>query len=390
MTMFRIIAVVFFALASPTLGQVDIPEGYEIVEFSVNDRMTRQPAMNDCGEIVYVKDRFEDSRVYLYDNGKITRLTDYNEGRGVAVGDINNSGTIVWNQAFRQQPQSSEIVVWQDGKESILDEGRLPVVNNVSHMAWQSFRQVTCNFEQDIMYFDGVNITAITANRLNNQGVQINNHDWIVWYRGDFCVNPWVSDVLLFVDGTVEVLPSTDTQNHTTDVNDFGQVVWGSKDGIHLWENGVTRLLTDWSDGGSVINNQGDVFFFRWHDELDSTDAWMYRNRDGEERFHRLTEDDLEDTVGGINDWGEAAWRWMRDPPRGDFSGGIRYLRRARTGDGDFDGDVDLDDAAMLHACMTGPIRTDRLCDCRFLDIDHDGDVDLADFTRLQAAFARD
>jgi hypothetical protein len=50
----------------------------------------------------------------------------------------------------------------------------------------------------------------------------------------------------------------------------------------------------------------------------------------------------------------------------------------------DFDGDVDLDDAASLHDCLTGPGDFDRLCDCRFLDIDHDRDVDLGDFVLFQ------
>ena len=114
----------------------------------------------------------------------------------------------------------------------------------------------------------------------------------------------------------------------------------------------------------------------------------MYRKRDGEGRFHRLTEDSLEDTIGDINDWGEAAWRYRQG--QGNSAGGVRYLRRVRTGDADFDGAIGLADLALLFDCMTGPGRVDRLCDCRFLDLDHDGDVDLADFTKLQNAIARD
>jgi len=36
---------------------------------------------------------------------------------------------------------------------------------------------------------------------------------------------------------------------------------------------------------------------------------------------------------------------------------------------------------------MTGPIETDRLCDCRFFDMDHDRDIDLTDLTLFQTAF---
>ncbi len=83
-------------LAGSALGQVNLPEGFEIVEFAETDHATRSPRINNCGEIVYVQDRFEDSRVYLYENGKITRLTDFNNGLGVANPDVNDDGTIVW------------------------------------------------------------------------------------------------------------------------------------------------------------------------------------------------------------------------------------------------------------------------------------------------------
>jgi hypothetical protein len=46
----------------------------------------------------------------------------------------------------------------------------------------------------------------------------------------------------------------------------------------------------------------------------------------------------------------------------------------------DLDNDVDLDDFGYFAKCYTGSIPTDRLCECRFLDIDHDRDVDSDDF----------
>jgi hypothetical protein len=255
-------------------------------------------------------------------------------------------------------------------------------------MAWVLFRRVACNLERDIVYFDGKTITPITDNQLNNQSVQINCHDAVAWYRGDFCVSPWVGDVMLYLDGDMAGLPSSDTQNNSPDVNDRTAVVWGSNDGVHLWEDGVTQLLTDWDAGGPEINNRGEVFFYRWHDERNSPEAWLYVPDESGGGFHRLTDDWVQDTVGDLNDHGEAAWRWYYDP-RQSLAGGVRFLRRIRTGDADSDGDVDLDDAAALYSCRTGPGRVDRLCDCRFLDIDHDGDVDLADFARVQQALAR-
>ncbi|MCH9058321.1 MAG: hypothetical protein IIB55_06820 [Planctomycetes bacterium] len=70
----------------------------------------------------------------------------------------------------------------------------------------------------------------------------------------------------------------------------------------------------------------------------------------------------------------------------------VRLLRRIRTGDSEFDGDIDIDDLAKLVDCMTGPMWVERvnpgpeesLCECRFLDINHDGSVDLRDYALFQ------
>ena len=78
----------------------------------------------------------------------------------------------------------------------------------------------------------------------------------------------------------------------------------------------------------------------------------------------------------------------------GNFpNSGIKYMRLIRTGEADFDGHIDLKDAAAFHNCMTGPGDFDgtqggfdRLCDYRFLDIDHDRDVDRDDYALFATA----
>jgi len=379
---------VALVLAGSAAGQVNLPEGFEIVEFAVSDKYTFWPAINNCGEIVYVKDTHEHSRVFLYDNGKITRLTDYDKGRLVLGGDINDEGTIVWGRGVFGQLKTFRVVMLRNGEQAVVGKGYSPSINSLGHMAWKRFRKETCHPEMDTMFFDGQSVRSITHDRFSNQGHKINDRDQIVWTRYDACVFPWVGEIRLYRSGLTVTLPSSDPQDCAPAINNLIQVAWSNNLGIELWEDGNTKLLTDWG-GGPELNNLGDIFFFRWHDELRSDDAWLYRVSDGNPTFHRLTEDSVDDTVGDINDWGEPAWRWFENPRQGNWGGGVRFLRRIRTGDAEFDGDVDLVDYATFADCITGPRRVDRLCDCRFLDIDHDGDVDLGDFALFQNGFTR-
>jgi len=174
-------------------------------------------------------------------------------------------------------------------------------------------------------------------------------------------------------------------------INNLGQIAWGTNEvGIELWQAGQTKILAGTDKGNNPrLNNLGDIHFLRFDGPSGTLwDGYLYRVSGGEPTIHRLTEDNVWNIDGDINDWVEVVWRW-RESPR-IRHGGLRFMRRIRTGDAEFDGDIDLIDYATFAECMTGPGRVDRLCDCRFLDIDHDGDVDLADFARFQNGFTGD
>ena len=109
---------------------------------------------------------------------------------------------------------------------------------------------------------------------------------------------------------------------------------------------------------------------------------------DGTYEFLEITDDPFTNHRVEINDWGEMVWR--KGSPDEDA---IRTMRRIRTGEADFDGNIDLKDAAAFQNCYTGPGDFDgttggfdRLCDCRFLDIDHDRDVDADDYALFATA----
>jgi hypothetical protein len=58
----------------------------------------------------------------------------------------------------------------------------------------------------------------------------------------------------------------------------------------------------------------------------------------------------------------------------------------AHPGDLDNDGDVDLQDYAVLAACLAGPLVAPPPS-CQVADIEEDGAVDLADVRVFQGAF---
>lgn len=161
--------------------------------------------------------------------------------------------------------------------------------------------------------------------------------------------------------------------------------MWTRQPGIDQWANHVYSVLIE-SGSNPALNDIGDVYFIRQDPDVAAWQSWLYR--DG--TYYRLTDDNVWNTNGDMNNWGEVAWDWAANINDGGniIPGGIRMLRRVRNGDVDNDGDIEPDDFAAMPACATGPVPQDRLCDCRFYDIAHDRTVDLRDFRLFQNTYA--
>ncbi len=380
------------SFSGAALAQVEIPEGFEVVEIFRSERLSGYPDINDCGEIVFDSQMGpdqQDREIFLYDNGKLRRITE-NPWRDLAP-RINGHGEIVWARTV-DPPDDDEIILWRAGGEILLDSSvrkplkmvHAPVINNQGWVAWGRGDRTRYGCKGDIVLWDTVETRKISQrDRLWDQSPDINSRGDVVWEADNVCVNPWVSEIHMYSDGRVTVLPSSFEQLQVPSINDIGQVAWTGIPAVEFWEDGQTRLLTD--DGRAPdINNRGDVYFYRWYENLQVWQPWLVDGKSG--KFYRLVDDaQTSYSAGRLNDWGEAVWWRSRGPV--DRRYGILVLRRIRTGDSEFDGAIDLSDYKAVAECMTGPGQADRLCDCRFLDIDYDGDVDLGDFARFQNAF---
>lgn len=391
-------AMVVFSLTAISVGavaQVEVPPGFEIVDVYVSDHYAHRASINNCGQIAYglrLGSSWSQAEVFLYENGRITRIT-VNDDRDVFP-QINDGGTMVWMRGLGDSGVH-QVILFTGGEETVLvDEPKGltggVAMNNLGHVVWAKDRS-RCPLRSEIYLFDGFTTRMIEKSRWKNQTPDINDVGWITWMHTDFCEsNPWAGTIQLYRDGEIIDLPSSETQVQGSKINNAGQIVWDAQSNLEFWENGNTQILVnDRHVSVPTIGDSGDIYFARWDVDRGTWNAWLCRFENGSPRFYRLSDDSLSVARGSVNAWGEVCWPYRRNPLNGDYGGGVRLMRRVRTGDSDFDGDVDLDDHSHFAGRMTGPMRTDGLCEHRFLDIDFDGDLDLADFAGLQSAFGQ-
>ncbi|HNU46221.1 MAG TPA: hypothetical protein PKH26_13095 [Phycisphaerae bacterium] len=361
---------------------VNIPPGFEIVHVTNDSDDDHYVQMNNCGEVGYTKYRPDrTSRIVLYDNGRTTGIPE--AGPRNYYPDINDEGVIVWS-AGATLDAALAIVRYANGGYTHITTPSVddcdPRINNLGHITWYRWFGDDCgDARAEVFFYNGQDVSQVSNNGFSNSMPCINDADVLAWTRYNFCLNPWESSIVVYRNGLLATLPDHQDppEPRGPAINNRGQVVWGGPSGIELWTwlAGTATIITPWGRN-PAINNHGDIFFLRWHDDSETWQVWCYV--DG--MFYQLSDDPFWNTDGDINDAGEMAWMI------GIWGSDVRMLRRIRNGDTDFDLDVDVDDYVPWADCLTGPVETDRLCDCRFLDMQHDRDVDLADFALFQNA----
>jgi len=314
--------VVVGSLAGSAAGQVQIPPRYEIVQITENPYKESRPAINNHAQCVFRgrlgANEFSDE-IFLYDDGELIRLTD--DGVRDTDPDINDDGTIVWSRGIGPDGPygpTLEIVMWQDGELTRLTDDDVddfaPQINNLGHVVWYKWIGGGCEDSNAVVcFYDASTIEQISDADWSHCSPAINDHDWIAWTRYDFCQEPWWdSEIMLYAPGgEPEVIspPETYEPHHPT-INNSGQVAWTftvdpdtGQNGIEVWGDGVVTLFTD-SGIGPDLNDRGDMCFYRWYDDEETYQMWLYLK--GE--FYQLSDDPFWNVDGDINNAGEVVW----------------------------------------------------------------------------------
>jgi hypothetical protein len=374
------------------------PPGFEIVDITRDPGVLHGPrGLNNCGQAVYHA-RFGPSwtsaEVFLYDNGRITRITN-NEDRDVNPG-ITENGIVYWGRG--DADGVTQFVARIDGEDVVLAENGAGVVvramNSRGHYVWGEWMNAGCsNADIALVFYDGEGLQVLRSGGSSPQAARLNELDEISWVDIDFCEEPMGRDVVFYRDGVFTTITEDGESASNPVLNNRSQVAYsswpqqfGGPSETKLWENGTSRTIIEPPQSAPTINDQGDVTFQRpYPPGGEYQQVWLYHG--DTEDLVPLTEDGFHQGAWAVNDSREVLLASV------EFSNWqVRLLRRIRTGDSEFDGDVDHDDLAKLVDCMTGPMWVERtdpgpeesLCECRFLDIDHDGSVDLRDYAIFQ------
>ncbi|MCG3130533.1 MAG: hypothetical protein FLDDKLPJ_01297 [Phycisphaerae bacterium] len=391
-----IAAILLTGLSGPrVLAEVNLPPGFEVVTFAVNDFGCTNADINDCGEIAFAQLQAiggNHADVFVYDNGHITRITDNNDRDVFPF--INNRGQILWGRGIRNHGVT-QLVLYDDGRETIIDEFKKSFngwsLNNLGHVAWsRSQRWRRCPKKENIFLWNGIASSQLTFDGdVSNVQVRLNDAGAMVWVRALFCDNPWNSEIVLRDQQGLQTLESPGSQNQVPRISNNGNIVWKSDNFSMMMRRGAVFRLP-FTGAVSDLNDSDRICRVEFDHVTREKQPIVYDLNSSEYQRYLIASGLGSVATGSINEHGECVWIWYEDPPNSNWRGGVLYLRRQRFGDVDLDGVVGLLDYARFSRKLEGPLLKLRLCDDRFLDLDYDGDLDMADYARFQNSYQRE
>ncbi len=357
------------------------PPGWELVKITDDPELDEHVAMNNVGQIVFSK-RMPDSareEIFLYDNGKLRRLTfDNFQDQG---GRINDNGTIVWHRLPAFNGDDSEIFRYRDGVIEQLtdndDQDFRADITNSEVIMWS--RRPDGETAQLVQYRDGV-VTQITNNGVTNTCVRMNANEDFAWIAYDFKAEPsWRSTIMCSIGSVTHEITDGTNQPQGCAITNDGLVGWHDEGGIKLWQDGITAWIPNTTEdaSGPALSNVAEILYASWNGVFWS--PFVVRG----ETTHQLTNSEEQNMGGGnINDIGEVVLE-MGDFPELD----IWLMWRTRT-PGDFTGDgrIDRFDFESMLNCLSNEAcgtQTPPVC-LDVFDLDDDGDIDFRDFAAFQ------
>jgi len=395
----RVAVVTFIVVtwASGT-GAQNVPPGYDkVVEITRDAYFNDWPRINNRGHVVFSRwfDPYDGNtaEIYLWDNGVLQRLTD--DYLADAFPAINDAGEIVWTRATVPNTSNAfEIVHWRNGelRRITYDDVRdySDGINNHSWITWSKIIGGGCReMDADVWLLDDGGMRRLSERWRSNQVAHLNDLGDVVWTRYNFCY-PWpdyTSEVMLYSEGVIQPLTGDQGADRWPQINNRRVVAWIHdqpptwEDGIAIWKQGQTRLLTDWG-GAPALNNRGDgdILFHRWHQDTKLWQVWLYR--DG--KFYQITSDPFWNSIGDINDRGDFVWQAGKPP-----EGNIKLMKRLPLGDLNCDRAVNNFDIDPFVLALVDPGAYEQRfpeCDRTLGDVNLDGEVnnfDIDPFVKL-------
>jgi hypothetical protein len=295
----------------------------------------RSPVINNKGTIVWQGFCSGRNYVFLFKDGKTTRLTkDAYQGLSPR---LNLKGEVIWIHLKKavidtQGNFLNKIAHYKNGKVTIIDgseNGSRPEINDKGAVIWQGLGQKKDHkgrfrYINTIMLNESGKTRNLEVDTVAAKTPDINNQGIIVLSRWVDKADPTEKKVAHGYTGVFEIfLQGGDKGKFLTDsktyqnnknpmINDKGMIVWhgqikGKTAEIYLYDGKKTKRLTKnkLKDTMPVINNNGEV-------------VWQGRRSGGDEIFYydgstvrQITDNFYDDREPWINDNGVIVWAAM-------------------------------------------------------------------------------
>lgn len=332
-------AVMTAALAAGSDLRAQIPAGYEMVQLT-GSALHARPDINNHSEVIWsASEPPSVSDIYLFSGGIVRKLTDDTYYDIAArINDHRDYAYLVAPDYF-----GNVDVAWNIGGELTIHDAfnapnAHPDINNSGQIVWDEAFTSDAS-DQRVFFFNGQQIQQITFNGLCNHAARLNNLGEIVVGATNTDLPGAPSAILLFKNGVLTPLTPMNKLRAGPINNDHGQIVWSEADmdglnrKIMLWEDGVASPFVQQEDVvGASIGNNGDITYLAWNEPLQLYEQVLYRA--SEKSFYFLPNMGFSHGAwAAFNDCGELAWLarllnagdtvvllLRRIAPKGDFN----------------------------------------------------------------------